>query len=357
MKHNSIKTKKNRRLLSKAVAIIGLAALTITGCGNTNTANDSSPKAASSDAKTSKLTKVNFGVITNSPTHWISILDKDTGIFAKHGIELVSTEFSMGINAVDSMALGQVDFTSTADYAGVNRIGNTTDKTNFRYLAETCSGNTGDLYVNPKIIKKPSDLEGKTVITIAGTVYDYYYAKLFETYKLDKAKIKIATVSSASEAAAIAEGGGDGVAFWSSAGSGAGQQLEQAGWKTLVSLKDIGLSLHQYLNGSSDFVEKNPSVTEEFLKAYEESLEYIYSHLDETAKIIRKQTGLDEDLYKSTFQDTYELTFSQESYEALQDINTWCRSNGNYTADYDVADYILSDPLKAAYPDKVTLKK
>ena len=59
---------------------------------------------------------------------------------------------------------------------------------------------------------------------------------------------------------------------------------------------------------------------------------------------------------KDVFKDTYELTFSQESYEALQDINTWCRKNGNYTADYDVADYILIDPLKAVYPDKVTLK-
>lgn len=349
MKHFNLKS------LQKITALVVLTALTVTGCGNTNSPASSNSSGGSSDTAAQKLTKVNFGVVTNSPTHWISILDKDTGIFAKHGIELVSTEFAMGINAVDSMALNQVDFTSTADYAGVNRIGNTADKTNFRYLAETCAGNTGDLYVNPKLIKKPSDLEGKTVITIAGTVYDYYYAKLFETYKLDKSKIKTATVSSAAEAAAIAKGKGDGVAFWSSAG-GANKQLEEAGWKPLVSLKDIGLSLHQYINGSSDFVENNPKVTQEFLTAYEESLEYIYSHLDETAKTINKKTGLDESIYKDTFNDTYELSFSQESYEALQDINTWCRGNGNYTTDYDVADYILSDPLKAAYPDKVTLK-
>lgn len=345
----------NWKSLQKITALVALAAITVTGCGNTNSPASSNSSADSSGSASQKLTKVNFGVVTNSPTHWISILDKDTGIFAKHGIELVSTEFAMGINAVDSMALNQVDFTSTADYAGVNRIGNTTDKTNFRYLAETSTGNTCYLYVNPKLIKKPSDLEGKTVISIAGTVYDYYYAKLFEKYKLDKSKIKIATVSSPAEAAAIAEGNGEGVAFWNSAG-GAGKQLEQAGWKPLWSLSDIDLSLHQYLNGSSDFVEKNPKVTQEFLAAYEESLEYIYSHLDETAKIINKETGLDESQYKEVFKDTYELTFPQESYEALQDINTWCRKNGNYTADYDVADYILIDPLKAVYPDKVTLK-
>lgn len=348
----------NYKHFTKIIALTALTSLVFTGCGNNSTAGTTSGGSSSgSSASTDKLTTVNFGVVTNSPTHWVSILEEETGIFAKHGIKLASTEFSMGINAVDAMALNQVDFTSTADYAGVNRIGNTADKTNFRYLAETATGSTGSLlYVNPKVIKKPADLEGKTVITIAGTVYDYYYAKLFEKYKLDKSKIKTATVSSAAEAAAIAESDGDGVAYWASAGSD-GKQLEQAGWKTLLSLKDIDLSLHQYINGSSDFVEKNPKVTQEFLTAYEESLEYIYAHLDETAKFISKKTGLDENAYKAVFNnDTYELTFSQDSYDALQEINTWCRGNGNFTTDYDVADYILIDPLKAAYPDKVTLK-
>ncbi|MCD7824657.1 MAG: ABC transporter substrate-binding protein [Clostridiaceae bacterium] len=340
---------KQFKAIKKGIALVSTAALLLTGCG-TGDSTSSSTDSAGSDVET-----VQFGAMSADMTQWITIVDQNTGIFAEHGLALETTEFAMGINAVDSMALGQIDICCTADYAGINRIGNASENTNLRYLAGyNTSSETTKLYVNPDIIKEASDLEGATVISISGTVYDYWYDKLFEYYGIDRSSVEIATVTSASEAAALAAADGDGAAYWSSPG-GIGYQLEEYGWVDLLTLADIDVTLSALLNVSSEFAQEHPDAAVKFLEAWQETIDYIYDHEDEVAEWLYDATGKDKELFKEVLENNnYGLSFTQETYDDLASINAWCLENGNYDAEFDVKDYLSLDALTEAFPDQVT---
>ena len=75
-----------------------------------------------------ELTNVRLGVYTGGADHYIALVGKNQGIFEKYGLNVESYEFPSGIATVDAMTNDQVDIGMVADYALVNRIGNSFGK-------------------------------------------------------------------------------------------------------------------------------------------------------------------------------------------------------------------------------------
>ena len=127
-------------LLLTAALVLG-----VTGCGNTTEKKTTEQANGSSEELTTEAGEtqtVRLGVWTGGIDHYLAVVGTEQGIFQKHGIDLETTEFASGINTIDAIVTGQLDIGMIADFAGVNRIGNTQD--NFdskiigRYVTATC---------------------------------------------------------------------------------------------------------------------------------------------------------------------------------------------------------------------------
>lgn len=349
---------KNKR--KKITGVICLAALAVlTGCGGKHPAekNDASERSRQETKKQSSTDDgftIRVGVNSGDQNQVLKIVDEHTGLFSNKGIDLEVTEFANGINTIDALELGQLDVGLFADYAGVNRFGNTIGNTELKAFTQFYVTDQSFLYVNPEHISQPEDLYQANLVSCAGVVYEYYYGKLFEKYGIDASKIKLKNVGSTQEALALAaQGTGD--SFWANAQTK--PMFEKYGWKKYVSIGDIGATQYAFLIAKDSYLKEHQEDVIRYLETSEEGITYITEHLDEVAQWVEDELGLDKDLYISSWQGVeHGFGFSKEAYEDLNNVKKWCYENKKFDTDFDISEFINTDALEVLEPDKVTWK-
>ena len=177
-----------KRIISLAAAAVFVIG-TLAGCGNSST--QTTDTTASSDASSSSgdLVTVRDAVMTGQLDQYATEIGLWQGIFEKYGIDLQTTEFVAGINTIDAVVNGTADIGMMADYAAVNRLGNTLDATNLQIFSQISGGQaalSGGLYVDPKYADDPKSLDGSAGFMYQeGTVTYYYASKCIEYLGLD----------------------------------------------------------------------------------------------------------------------------------------------------------------------------
>lgn len=361
---------KRINLIKKLASVSAVLALVMAGCGasgsgssgaaesasqpegsNTSNANVIQSDTTGSNSAADEFT-IRVGVCSGDVNHYLKILDDHTGLFKNKGITFEITEFAAGINTIDAITIDQLDIGLFADYAGVNRIGNTVNDTDLRAFAVITKSASYNLYVNPEKIKSPEDLQVATLVSMAGVVFEYDYGKLFEHFELDASKANFANVGSIQEALALAASG-EGDAWWSTPQTNA--MFEEYGWEPFINIADVDATMYTYLVANNSYLTGHQAEVEKFLETSEEGFAYIEENLDEFADWVSADIGLNKDLVISGWQSAqYGYTFDQDAYEDLVKVEKWCYKNGNFDTDYDVADFINTDALKAIKPDSVT---
>lgn len=303
------------------------------------------------DAGTGELNTIRLAVMTNNQSQWYALIGTETGIFADHGIQLEISEFAAGINTVDAIVTQQADIGLLADYAAINRIGNTAENSNIRYItrmATTDGKGATKLYVDPEQIQSLEDLAGVGFATLPGTVWDYWTAVTYEAAGVSEEDQNILNVDSAASAVTVLANG-EGAAFWTS-GTNA-EKLVEAGFEPLLSLDDLDLHTDQYFVTSTEFLESDTPVIEEFIAALQDIVDWTEANQDEAASIIEAKTGYAAEQFLADYAAiTLTIDFPQATVDHLNNIKAWAVDNGSF-ADYSLQDYIVLDPLKAALPD------
>ena len=270
------------------LVILGLTA-GLAGCGTQSQAAGDTKKEdtqTAGDAKTEEVQTVRLGVMTGNSDHWVAEVGTEQGIFEKYGIELKVTEFAAGINTIDAIVTDQVDIGNLADYAAINRLGNTQDDTDLRLIANFSSSSTGKLYVNPKEVTSLTDLSGKGLVTLAGTVWDYWNAKTLEQAGIEGDQQVLVNVDSAQAALGVMTTG-EGVAFWAS-GTNA-KKLEEAGMEPLLTMDELGLRTDAYFITTEKYIEDNKELLTNYLKAFQETQDWVLENQEEAAKIVEEK--------------------------------------------------------------------
>lgn len=96
---------------------------------------------------------------------------------------------------------------------------------------------------------------------------------------------------------------------------------------------------------------------DKFLKASQESIDYINKNPEDTAKIINKAIGVKEDVTLKTLKGyKFEIGFPQGALDDLNQVNEWAYKNGNYKTTFDIKDYIDADEVKKLYPEQSDAK-
>ena len=349
-------------LATTAVFILGA----LSGCGSTSSDNstqttkETTEETASSDASTSDgdLVTVRDAVMTGQLDQYATEVGLWQGLFEKYGIDLKTTEFVAGINTIDSVVSGTADIGMMADYAAVNRLGNTLDATDLKIFSQISGGGTaqsGGLYVDPKYADDLESLDGSEGFMYQeGTVSYYYASKCIEYLGLDESKQNLINTDSSQTRLALIQKGGASAVY---ANGSEANYIEDAGWVLAATSQEIGIQTGTYFLATDKYISENKEVLAKFLQAIDESTQYISDHLDESAEYLEGKLGIKAKDFKANWVNySFEPGFSEEATQHLEDIEKWGFEHGSFPNDYNIRDFITTEAVDIASPDKVTLK-
>ncbi|MGN0632433.1 MAG: ABC transporter substrate-binding protein [Oscillospiraceae bacterium] len=344
--------KINKLISVFAAAALGFSALT--ACGK----SDSGKAAAtvkSEDGKELRVLRV--ANMTGQADQYADFIGTQQGIFEKYGIQLETSEYAVGINTIDAIAAGTADTGLLADFAAVNRFGNTLENTNlvvFSDLSSTISY-SGRLYVAPKYKDDLASLDGSEgFITNIGTVSEYFNWQAQTYLGLDPEKQNNVNTDSISTQIAVAHNGEASAAIVTGS---AVRKFEDEGWVKAVAAEDIGINVSAYLITTEDFAKANTDLLADYLTALDESTNYINDNLDESAKKIEEKFGIAAEDFKANWaQYSIKYGLSEEGAAHLDEINSWGFEHGKYPTSYDIRKFYFIDSAKKAFPENTTVK-
>ena len=338
----------------KVISIVLTAALVagaLAGCGESGQGNASQKSDSGKD-----LVVLRDAVMTGQLDQYATEIGLWQGIFEEH--DLQTTEFVAGINTIDAVVTGTADIGMMADYAAVNRLGNTLKENDLQIFSELSGAGalTGGLYVAPKYVDNLEALDGSEgFITQTGTVSDYYVSQAIEYLGFDEDKQNIVNSDSSQTTLSLAQSGGASAIV--ATGSNA-KYLEDYGWQQVVSSSELGIETGAYFLAKEGFIAENKELLAEYLKAVYESAQYIDAHLDESAEYLEGKLGVKAEDFKLQWQ-TYQIKtgFSEEAALHLEQIEDWAYAHDRFDSDYEIRDLITTDVVDIAFPENVTIQK
>jgi NitT/TauT family transport system substrate-binding protein len=290
---------------------------------------------------------------------FIPAIGEELGIFEKYGLEVKSQAFSAGINTIDALTLGQLDFGMAADFAILNRIG-AAEKSDLRIYTKLSLSLPGTPYswqffVNDDSVQSPTDLAGKSVILRKGTVEEYWTAKLLAIGGVAPESVKILPIGSPQEGVAAIKSK-QATGMWGGGQSAlALSELTEA--RPIADLKTIGAQTVTVFLSTQKFLQENREIVVNYIKALGEIVNFIKAEPEKTAEIVQKKTNIPkEQVLINLERNEISLEFTQETIDTLDSINKWGREAGFIKNVFDARDYVNTDALKEAFPDRVSYK-
>lgn len=347
---------KNKKGIS---FMITAALLLAAGCGNAK-GNEAASDAAKAETQEkvsveapgtegSETDVIKLGVTTGLNDHYIALVGIENGFFQENGIDLQLVEFATGIETIDATTSGQVDIGKAADFAIVNRIGNTDGNFKGKLIAKFESSQNYALYADPEKIHSIEDLKGQKIVTNPGTVLDYLNALTLEAAGISEDDVTILNVGSGQEAVGLLVKK-EASAYWAN-GNGA-VKVKEAGYEKVIGMEDLGTSVDDYYVASDDYIAAHSDRIGKFLKGAKESAQWITEHQDEAAAIIVQKLGVDESLVKANLNAaSLGLDFPQSTVDHLEEIQTYNSGRGFYENPYEIKDFIDTGVLKEVLPD------
>ena len=362
-----------KKKIVSLLAAGALAVASLAGCGNSGSgstgsepvqasnaggSNVSADAGASGDDANTEKTLLRLAVMTGGLDQYIDEVGQWQGIFEKHGLEVEITEYVYGIATIDAIVNGTADIGNMADYATVNRLGNTygvTDLKIFSDLGAPVGDQVGGLYVAPEYADDISSLDGsKGFMTTTGTVVDYYIARAIEYLGFDYDAQNIIAIDSVQTGLAVASAG-DASAYFVSGASAA--RFDEIGWVRVATADEIGISTTAYLLATEGFITENTEALAQYLLAIDETIDFINNNLDETAEYLGERLSLIPEDFKANWKNrVFKHGLNADSAEHLQEIEQWAYGAGRFETDYQVTEFYDARPATIAFPDAVTVK-
>ena len=235
--------------------------------------------------------KLNTSYISTTPGSssvlWIA---KDARIFDKHGIDATVIFISGSVRGIQSILAGEIAIgegggpgLASARLAGGDVV--------------AIAGNVNVLpyyLVSQPTIKKPEDLRGKIGGThIAGTTAEFALKVGLKRIGIDPLKdVNLRVIGGAIERMVALQKGIVNFTVVTEAGKAMAERL---GYPTVVDMVALQIPFPQ--NGiytSTKLIRENPDFVRRYLRAYVEAIYYFKTHKEETLRIMRKYSRLED---------------------------------------------------------------
>jgi NitT/TauT family transport system substrate-binding protein len=235
--------------------------------------------------------KINTSYISTSPGSstviWIA---KDARIFEKHGLDATVIFISGSVRGIQAILAGEIPVgegggpgLASARLAGGDVVAIAGNVNVLPYY----------LVANPNI-KRPEDLRGKIGGThIAGTTAEFALKVGLKKIGLEPNKdVTLRVIGGSTERMIALQKGIVQFTVVTEAGKA---QAEKLGYPMVVDMASLQIPFPQ--NGvytSTKLIRENPDLVRRYMRAYVEAIQYYKGHKEETLKIMRKYSRLDD---------------------------------------------------------------
>jgi ABC-type nitrate/sulfonate/bicarbonate transport system substrate-binding protein len=271
------------------------------------------------------------------------------GFFKKQGIDPQFVTFETGRRALEFMLGGEADFATAADTPIARMILNSSP---VKLLATTASsGRSIGLVVNKDIVNFETDLKGKHIGTVRGTVADFYLQSLLTKNDIAIRDLKIHYMQPSEIPEAMANGEIAGAVIWKPILM---QIKKRLGDQAKVY---IASDVHTWTWNLVGTTASDPSISRGMIRALMEAEDFLHSNYLESLRIIAARTHLDQDLVLDMLGSSHlEISLDQSMIINLESQVEWFApeiagtSNGELP---NVLHAIDLEPLAAVDPTRV----
>lgn len=332
------KQKLIRRISILTAAVLAIGALA--GCGS-DTKEPSSASAQTESTEPNSATTLNIAyqpVVGFLPAYVL----KDNGQLqealkeAGYEVDVTFTEFESGPPENEAFATGLQDIGVMGNVPAISGIA-AGQKRSLIGIAYNGEQTEAVLVPDDSEITSVSDLKGKKVGLVVGSIAQNYMNELLKANHLSIDDIELINLSTGEQQQALATGQVDAVATWEPTitkieASGAGKVLADG----------TGVFLGENpIIARSEYVSQNPEIVQIFLEQYQKAAEAIKADPETYAEKYAEQLGLEKDLFvKALSHVSFPVSISQEDVDDLQGTADFLHDSGIITKSVNVKDYI-----------------
>jgi|GEM_PF-103487 len=214
---------------------------------------------------------------------------------AAHGVTVKWAEFPSGVQIIESMNGGSVDFGVSGETPPV--FAQAAAGSQFRYVAYEPAAPTGEGILVPKnsTLADLADLKGKRVAVAKGANAHYLLIQALKKVGLTPNDVKIAYLKPADAYAAFAQGDIDAWSIWDYYLAAA---QAQSGARLLTSGQGL-IDNHAFFLAAENVVDHHPDVVEAALEEVAKADQWAKDHPDDAATLLSQQVGVEASILKT----------------------------------------------------------
>jgi len=301
---------------------------------------------------TGPLEKVTMGISATSLLASLVHIAEERGHFSEEGIDVEVKGYPTGKAALAATLSGEVDMGTVADTPIVS---NSFERNDFAvFLTILDSAQHSKVFARKdRDINTPQDLIGKKVATTIGTTAHFFMSAFLTLNGIDVSDVEIIDMKPGETVAAIVNGDVDAICAWEPNVLNAAKSL---GDNAIMLPGDVGYQATFNLVAMNDYIEKNPQLIRNVIKALAKAEEFASNNREESIDIIASRLEIDrEDVDKLWENYRFKISLSQSLIITLEDVARWSIRN-NFTDKTEVPnylDYIYMDALEEVKPEAV----
>ncbi len=289
--------------------------------------------------------------LESSALLWIA---EDQRFFSRNGLNVTFHEPDTGLASMDELMKGEVDIAGTAEFPVVGKVFRKErirtigciDKAEYMFLAGR----------KDRGLEKATDLKGKRVGIIPGTIHAFYLGRFLELSGMNMRDVILVDVRTSAESVnAIINGSVDAAVV---AEPFVGSVRNGLGANVLVWRVQSSQPLYGLLVSDDEWIHEHPELVTRFLKSVAQAEEYLTSHPAEAKAIVQKRLTVDDLFVQAVWsRNQFGLSLDQSLILAMEDEGRWMIANNltNETKIPDFRDYIYTKGLDTIKPESVNI--
>jgi NitT/TauT family transport system substrate-binding protein len=273
--------------------------------------------------------------------------------FADNGLNVTMKYYDVGLNAVNAMQNGEVDMAWCAEYILVGKaLGNqkvqtigSVAKTEFAFVVGR----------KDRGIDNISDLAGKRIGVVRGTVMEFYLGRFLELHGVSLSNVALVNITLAQSADVVINGDVDAVVSFPPYVETAQQHL---GANAVVWAAQSNQMLYGLITCRTEWITQHPELVKRFLNAMSQTENYMGQHPDEAKAIVQKTMNFTSDYMEVVWsRNQFALSLDQSLILAMENEARWMINNNltNQTTIPDFLTYVYLEGLNSVNPESVNV--
>jgi NitT/TauT family transport system substrate-binding protein len=289
-----------------------------------------------------------------SPISAVTIVAKAKGFFDAHGLDVEVRNVTSGKLALDALIGGSAQLATVAE-TPIMRAGLGGQSV---VMVATMEASDNDVQLLTRLdagIKSVADLKGKKIATAIGTSAEYMVVEALASKGLKPSDATIINLRPQDMPTALERGDIDAYAIWQPHTYNGRKLLE--GKAQYLDTRGIYVETFNIV-GMRDYVDKNPKLVQEFLKALLDAEAFLKNNRDESTGIVADALQMDQPTMAAIWSNfDYRLGLNADILELFKKEAQWDISSGKpaTVSDIDgaIRGLVITTDLKAVAPGRV----